>query len=661
VPETVSVESVTFDVRLVDHLGDTVESEFRLSEPEPPDSLRCEIIFDAPELSWRSIEGTRGYIVYRAENVPLVFVRQNMDPVHGMYEDRSVEPGVTYYYQVTSVDSNWNESEASDLLSVEMHGVRTGWPQDVPGAHRSSVLVCDFDPTYPGLEVIQGSHTHGLLYAFHADGTLMEGWPVYPGGEFWGSPSAGDIDGDDTLEVVASTWKSWVRPNRVFAYEYDGSDVEGWPVIHSGGSTTNEGSYESPVVGDLDGDGDVEVIQKTIMGYIYVWEGDGSAYEHADSTGKFYDLPEGSWSYGKASLGDIDGDGKAEVVVGSSHGSSGGLYAIDHEGSVKPGFPVQVGGKRVYSRIAIADFEPDSAGLEIAFIQANSGENVQHVYIVSSSGNVLPGWPVDEATGVDLLAFSNPSAGDVDSDGELELCLNNDDNVVCFEVDGSYVAGFPFDLEYGLENMGSLLVGSVYDSDNQIFFGSADERVYGLYDDLSPLPGFPIFMETFIYGTPTVTDLDLDGDAELVVSCLNGIYVYELGGSYDPLEMDWPMYEHDIGRTGCMETPLERMEVAEGRAGTVRRFALLQNAPNPFSGVTRIAFTLPERSSVCLTLYDASGRAVNRLLDVDLGAGSHRVEWDGRDGRGRRLPQGVYFYRLEAGDRTATRRMVLIR
>jgi hypothetical protein len=665
--DSAMIDSVEFRINLTDHLSKTYINTFHVHNVSPPESLSYRVAFDVLRLDWNTVPEATGYVVYRAANVPSAFVRQNMDPVIGAFEDRQVTPGVTYYYYVQAVDQNWNESEASGMISAMVHDLEGGWPQDVPGAHRTSVLVCDLDPTYPGLEVIQGSLTHGLAYAFHADGTPLSGWPAYITGEFWGSPAAGDIDGDDTLEVVMSTWKksNWDMRKKVYAFEYDGSYVDGWPVlIKSGDDGFYEGCFESPVIADIDNDGDLEVIQKNVLGHIFIWQGDGSGYEYTtsqgDTVGLFFDLPENGWSYSKPVVGDILENGTLEIVVGSSSGS-GGLYALDYQGNVLPGFPVQVGAHRVYSRLAIADFEPDSQGLEIAFIQAVNGEKVQHVYIVTCRGSVLPGWPVDEVNDYDLLAFSNPSAGDVDSDGVVELCLNNDDYVSCYEKDGSYVTGFPYPLEYGLENFSSLLVGNVYGSDNQIFFGGGDKYLYGIYGDTTAIPGFPIFLETYVYGTPTLTDLDQDGNVDLVASCLNGIYVFDLEEPYDPLNMDWPMFQHDIGRTGCTETPLERMNSAENAGWVKVRFSLLQNVPNPFRGGTDISFVLPQKSDVRLSVYDISGRVVNRLLSGELESGTHRVGWDGRDMKDRRLPQGVYFYRLESEGRTATKKAILLR
>jgi len=90
--------------------------------------------------------------------------------------------------------------------------------------------------------------------------------------------------------------------------------------------------------------------------------------------------------------------------------------------------------------------------------------------------------------------------------------------------------------------------------------------------------------------------------------------------------------------------------------------ALHQNRPNPFNPSTTISFTLPAECAVRLDVYDVSGRLVARLVDgARQGAGTHDVEWNGRDVSGRAAASGIYVYRLIAGKETISRKMVLLR
>ncbi len=88
---------------------------------------------------------------------------------------------------------------------------------------------------------------------------------------------------------------------------------------------------------------------------------------------------------------------------------------------------------------------------------------------------------------------------------------------------------------------------------------------------------------------------------------------------------------------------------------------LFQNYPNPFTPATKIGFFLPEDNLVSLTVYNATGQRVSVLVNRAFKSGQRTIEWNGVDDGGNRAPSGVYFYRLQAGSRTLTRKMVFFR
>jgi hypothetical protein len=90
-------------------------------------------------------------------------------------------------------------------------------------------------------------------------------------------------------------------------------------------------------------------------------------------------------------------------------------------------------------------------------------------------------------------------------------------------------------------------------------------------------------------------------------------------------------------------------------------FALRPAAPSPFADATTLEYSLPASSHVELRVYDVRGELVRTLADDIRSAGAQRVRWDGRDDRGRRLASGVYFYRISAAGKTATRKLVIAR
>lgn len=87
---------------------------------------------------------------------------------------------------------------------------------------------------------------------------------------------------------------------------------------------------------------------------------------------------------------------------------------------------------------------------------------------------------------------------------------------------------------------------------------------------------------------------------------------------------------------------------------------LEQNYPNPFNRSTSIRFILSARSPVKLKVYDITGRLVRNMVEGVHESGSYSIVWDGRDNKGRRMGNGVYFYRLDAGGEQRTMKAVLI-
>jgi hypothetical protein len=95
--------------------------------------------------------------------------------------------------------------------------------------------------------------------------------------------------------------------------------------------------------------------------------------------------------------------------------------------------------------------------------------------------------------------------------------------------------------------------------------------------------------------------------------------------------------------------------------GNPRTFQLSQNAPNPFSGQTTIAFDLPEAGHVSLKVFDLSGRLVRTLKNEEEIAGFHQVVWNRRDDAGREATNGIYFYRLDTPGFSATKKMLILK
>ena len=96
--------------------------------------------------------------------------------------------------------------------------------------------------------------------------------------------------------------------------------------------------------------------------------------------------------------------------------------------------------------------------------------------------------------------------------------------------------------------------------------------------------------------------------------------------------------------------------VAASRIKAAVGFALSQNYPNPFNPTTMIDYQLPINSHVVLKVFDVLGREVKTLVNGRQNAGNHAVAFDGS-----RLPSGVYFYRLQAGSYSSTKKLLLLK
>jgi glucuronoarabinoxylan endo-1,4-beta-xylanase len=89
-------------------------------------------------------------------------------------------------------------------------------------------------------------------------------------------------------------------------------------------------------------------------------------------------------------------------------------------------------------------------------------------------------------------------------------------------------------------------------------------------------------------------------------------------------------------------------------------FELGQNYPNPFSSSTAISYRLNKQSAAQLTIYDILGREVKTFaLGVQV-AGTHEVQWDGKNKFGERVARGIYFYRLQAQGEALVKKMVFV-
>ena len=174
----------------------------------------------------------------------------------------------------------------------------------------------------------------------------------------------------------------------------------------------------------------------------------------------------------------------------------------------------------------------------------------------------------------------------------------------------------------------------------------------------STVPGTPVQWRVVQGDGRVIPETDTTNHEGL---CLASV----IPGETDSLTVIQAEYEGYAGRDvlfTCRAAGLPGLTEIDRRQGDLpRMFFLHQNYPNPFNPDTEIAFDLPERDYVSMTVYNIGGKRVRTLLDGDMEAGCHTCGWDGRDERNRRVSTGLYFYRLQWRDRVQVRRMMLMK
>ncbi len=217
--------------------------------------------------------------------------------------------------------------------------------------------------------------------------TGREIWKFRTGDFIYSSPAVGDIDGDGKLEVVFGSGDTYI-------YALNGEDGSLLWKFKTGNKV-----WSSPALGDIDGDGKPEVVFGSEDNYLYVLNGEDGSLLWKFKTGK--------WVDSSPALGDIDGDGKPEVVFGSGDTY---IYALNGEdGSLLWKFKT---GDVVDSSPALGDIDGDGK-LEVVF-----GSEDNYLYVLNGEdGSLL--WKFKTGKWI----ASSPALGDVDGDGKIDIVV----------------------------------------------------------------------------------------------------------------------------------------------------------------------------------------------------------------------------------------------
>jgi hypothetical protein len=642
------------DLTLTDSLGRTWMKTVDFVAPVAPDSVWFTSTPDRIDFQWNTTDSLAaadlaGYNVYRSATQGSGHAKQNFELLRTSsgYADEGLVLGSAYFYYVTAVDSSGNESAPS----AEIQGWTTqvqvaGWPQLAAGFIFPGITLADLDRD--GLsEVYVGSHDHDM-YGWNSDGSPRTGYPYSTAFQIWSTAAFGDIDEDGVGEIVFGGFDA-----RCYALEADGSPAIGpdpWFVDLSG---TGAGIRSAVTLSDVDDDGHLEILFGTELGDLYGFNHDGTPM--GGGSGLLLNVPGslGARVWGTVAVGDLDGDGTKEIGFGSWNDS---LYVVHPDGSPVAGFPRGTGGD-LRGGPTFGDLDNDGT------MEVVAGSFDGKLYVWNHDGTpylsgVLATLPSEIGASVALA--------NVDGDPELEIffggfdgtlyALNHDGSSFLPGMGGVFVAIDPNDKISACP----IVVDVDGDSSYEVLIGHRNGRFYGFHLDGSGVIGMPIPTGDQIFSTAAAGDIDGDGDVDVAFASYDAsVNVLDFSGASTPEAYEWATLGGNNYRTATYGDIGPVTGVLPGPAAPLR-LALFQNAPNPFTGGTTIRYVVPADRRVTLKVFNIGGRLVRTLVEGAVPAGRNAVRWDGRDSGGNTLSSGIYFYRLDDGRDTITRKGVLL-
>ena len=394
----------------------------------------------------------------------------------------------------------------------------------------SKVTVSDVDAD--GMDEILVGNSNGYLYCFTP--TCQVKWAAYVGAAIRGSAACYDVNGDGKKEIFFGD-----MAGRVWGLNCGGGSLSqwGWPkqTANTGGFV---GVYSSPAIGDVNGDGIADIVVGSYGHYLYAW-----SYTGGDLPGFPIDTKDTIWS--SPALADLDRDGLKEIIIGGdSTGGSGWpypagglLWVFRGNGQMYPGFP-KCTPEVIWSSPAVADINNDG-WYEIVvgtghYYTASGHLSSQgfRVYAWGHDGADVPGWPIATPG----CTMSSPAVGDIDGDGIKEIGIasytvagKGAERIDLIKGNGQKIWEIP---AFGGPNRGSLAFGDV-NSDGRPDFVLGSGIEMGAWDIYGNCVWHQV-LDSYIITSPAVGDFDHDGHIECAVgtggeSGGGSFYIFDCG------------------------------------------------------------------------------------------------------------------------------------
>jgi hypothetical protein len=577
---------------------------------------------DYIELSWSASGDSLlwGYDIYRSDSYGGPYELAGLTEGHSRYVDGGLLSEARYYYYVQARDAMGNLSVPSETLEIWTGPpYMPGWPAELRGVSPSSPVSGDAD--HDGLpEVFIG--TKGLEVAgLDQSGNALPGYPYEGRCEVWSSPVLVDLDGNETLECVfgEGTANTGQHCARVVALNHDGTFVtpENNPELPAGGpgwpQTVAGRIRPAPAVYDLDGDGRPEIligIEQT--GYVYAFRHDGSPY--LEGSAIFAETECGIWA--TPCIYDLDGDGMPEVIICDKScgqpAAGGNVYIWRSDGTAYlpgSGGVVDSTGRSFMSSPVVGDIDGDGRPEIVAVNTYGNVLALNHDGTpVSGQGSIIADFHLQNQ--------ASPALADFDSDGKLEIVVGfagQTPRLVLLRWDGSPYNQEPviLDWTFSLGHSSPVVADIDGDIELEIVVCSADGYVIALNPDGTFANGYPRKLDSPIFSSPLVDDLDRDGDMELVVGGYDSrLHVWDLSSPYLTERVPWGMYQHDRWHTGAygFVAPTD----------TTAPTSVIAVFQNPVVGRVMDVFIMPRERITeppDVVLASASGRDI---LDVDI-------------------------------------------